>query len=551
MTPSYNLLHERWIPVSTPGGGRHVSLRELFADAVDLTQVAHRSPAVSAAVFLHVVLGGYLDLAGVPITPEEWKQRWDNGRIEPDAIDAWVDEVEARFDLFDPVAPFAQVADLEATNGEYKSVATLDPYRELGSATPLFWVPVPTDEDWYNPADATALLIHALAYDTAGIKTGAVGDPEVKGGKLYGNQVGPRGQVGSVIPVGRNLFETILLNTPIVPDGLADDDAPHWRRPPVAAAWETREPAGPLEWLTWMSRRVRLVAETADNGKTIVTAAILAGGDRFTAPMPAWELHSAWNPTKKPKPDDPPWRPRRHRSGRTAWQGMDALVAVATAAESTEHSEPPVLLRQVDELNLQGAIPTSLPLNVWLIGYEYGTQSAVFENLISDSIPFPVAALRADSAVAELIDGLATSADQLIRVVDRLDADLRRAEGGDPTPWDKGQRPGTRLVQRLDPIVRRILAGLQADPERVDAARVAWHELAKRETRALGQSLLVGLPPSAHVGRVAVVGNKERVVRASTAELTFAWGIRQALDPFAADEDGDKTSEMSTEEASA
>ena len=529
----FDLQTEPWI-LATKGGEISMhSLVSVLTDAHSIARLAGRSPAIDAAIFLHVILGSYLDFAGAPTSAREWKSRWDAGRIDPDEVEGWRDEVADRFDLFDSVAPFAQVADLEATNGETKPLSLIDPYRDMGGATPLFWSPATGDDAGYKYAEAAALLIHDLAFDTAGIKTGAVGDPNVKGGKLYGNPLGARGQVGSVIPIGRNLFETILLNTPIIEDGLAPGDLPHWRRPPATAEWSLRSPDGPLDWLTWLGRRLRLVTEAGPDGdEDRVYALVITGGDRFTPPSPEWELHSAWRQVKNPKGDDPPRRPIRHRSGRSAWQGMASLVALSHAADDSTTTEPPRILAGINALLTEGALDETYPLGAQVIGYEYGQQSAVVENLITDEIPFPMAAARADSRTAELVNDLVNSAAALSTALNRLDGDLRSAAGGDPTPWDKGQLPGTHLAQVLDPAVRRILSGLQAEPERVGEAGLAWKSLAYRATRDLGNQLLRTIPPEAFAGREVTGGGKTRTVRADTADINFAWRIKQALAVF-------------------
>src|SRR5699024_5949363 len=88
-----------------------------------------------------------------------------------------------------------------------------------------------------SPAEAARWLIHLLAWDTAGIKTPAVDDPEAKAGKLYGNPAGPLGGLGLIIPKGRNLFETLMLNTPVREAGDDPRDLPHWRRPQTDSTW--------------------------------------------------------------------------------------------------------------------------------------------------------------------------------------------------------------------------------------------------------------------------------------------------------------------------
>lgn len=212
---------------------------------------------------------------------------------------------------------------------------------------------------------------------------------------------------------------------------------------------------------------------------------------------------------------------------------MASLVALTRSADDSNGTEPPRILRDVDAHLTSNALAATYPLRARIIGYEYDKQfSSTVENLITDEIPFPLAAARADSQTAELVNDIANSAAQLANALNRLDGELRSAAGGDPTPWDKGQLPGTLLVQVLDPNVRRILSGLQAEPDRIDEAGLAWKSIAHRTTRELGNTLLRTIPPEAFVGREVSSSGKTRTVRADTADIDFEWRIKQALSVF-------------------
>ena len=61
-------------------------------------------------------------------------------------------------------------------------------------------------------AEAAQMVVHVMAYDYSGIKSGAVGDPRVKGGKGYPTGIGWAGWLGGTLLKGANLKETLLLN---------------------------------------------------------------------------------------------------------------------------------------------------------------------------------------------------------------------------------------------------------------------------------------------------------------------------------------------------
>lgn len=515
-----------WLPAISNDTVQELSLRDVLARAHVIPALAP-TPASMSPALLRLLVAVVLDVFGAPRSRREWGERWKAKRFDPAPIDAYFDEHRDRFDLFSETVPFAQAAGLRTPKGEVKPASLLLPPVSTGNSTPLYSTRTDADSVVLTPAEAARWLVHVLAWDTAGIKSGADGDPQAPKGKAYGNPVGPLGQLGVVVPKGRNLFETLLLNLPIVEDGLAPDDAPHWRRPPLGPTWESREPTGLLDLLTWPSRRVRLIPEEVD-GRVVVRSVVLTAGDRMLA-TPRDEPHTAWNATRNPKPDDPPWRPRRHQSGKASWQGLDALLAISDEAEVPGKYESSGLLHQIGDLTAEQHLDDSYPLDVEIVGYEYGTQSAVFDNLVADALPLPVAALRSDSDLRALLDQIVNEADALILAINRLDGDLRQAAGGDDTPWNSGQRPGTVLVHRLDPVVRRILRGLQASPGEVEAGREAWHHHARRITRALGNELLSNIGPTAFTGRVVTGGGKTRTVRASSAESSFLWRLDGAL----------------------
>jgi CRISPR system Cascade subunit CasA len=172
------------------------------------------------------------------------------------------------------------------------------------------------------------------------------------------------------------------------------------------------------------------------------------------------------------------------------------------------------------------------PLQVELSGISYGNQSAVIEDVIHDSIPLPITALDPGGFVFGALLGVVDQAEALADAVNRLSADLRRAAGSEPIPWDKGQRPGDVLLHALDPIVRRLLVGLRAVGDDLDVAHEglrAWEEKAAEATWAVAEQVLSAVPPTAFVGRAVTKDGKERVYRLSTADRAFRTRVNDIL----------------------
>ncbi|ABD09412.1 CRISPR-associated protein, Cse1 family [Frankia casuarinae] len=509
----FNLIDGQWIPVIKRGRRLEVGIRKALVDAHTIDGLALDDPLEAVAVLRQVLLPVVLDVFGAPRTDEEWSQRWEAGcfdRIirkdraeDEEGIESYLIRQAARFHLFHPTAPFAQVAGLRTAKDETKPVSLLVPRLASGNNVPLFSSRTENDPPSLTPAAAARALLAAHCWDTAAIKTGAADDPKVKTGKTMGNPTGPLGQFGIVLPLGETLFHTLMLSIPVLRHGLRQKDRPQWRSESSATSrWETRAPEGLLDLLTWQSRRIRLVPEADPTAVEDVSVrrVVLTAGDRLTGSVHALEPHTAWRQVDKPKADEPPVRPVRHQPGRSAWRGLEALLT--TTPLSSDKVFAPTALSQLARLRDDGYVPDDLPLQVLTVGVKYGTQSAVIDEVMADEIPLPVTALARDSAVRETVLAVAAQAESLRIAANRLGDDLREAAGAtDKLPWDKGQRLGEILIHSFNPTVHRLLAGLQQHPEDAKRAELAWRILARRLAWEVVDPVLSAAGPETFLGR--------------------------------------------------
>ena len=554
-----NLLDEPWLsarPVDVSSQGprglgflEEVSVRRLLLDADKYQDLVVDLPTQKPVIFRQILLPIVVDAIGRPANAAEWTAMFQAGTFsscQREALADYLDEYRHLFNLFDPIHPFAQVADLRTAKGETKSAALLVATAATGNNVPLFSSRTEGDPLELTPAQAAHWLLHAHCWDTAAIKTGAVGDPKVKSGKTTGNPTGPLGQLGVVMPVGRTVYETLLLNIPFG-QKLLSDDLPQWRRRATTGkvedtlscatpAWQTRASRGLLDVWTWQSRRIRLIPEETAAGVR-VTRVIVAAGDRLAA-IPDHEPHTSWivdTPSSRAKKTGrtgsaSPARPRRHQPGKAAWRGLEVLLAVSRASEQRDATSTRVGFHTsvlLDQLSVvRERLPDSYPLQVELTGMVYRNQSAVIEDLFFDEIPLPLAALDPDGVVYGSLLEAVEQAEKLASAVNNLSADLRRAAGTEPIPWDKGQRPGDTLLHALDPLVRRLLAGLRTvgeDFDKTEQGLEAWEEKAGREAWKVAEQVLSTAAPSLFTGRKATKDGKEteHVYRLSTAERNF------------------------------
>ncbi|KPI31498.1 CRISPR-associated protein, Cse1 family [Actinobacteria bacterium OV450] len=543
MTLGFSLTDDPWLllPSTTGEPAQERPLRTALLDAHEFGDLAVEIPTQKPAVLRQVLLPVIVAALGRPADEREWMAWHAQGRWSPEQrrrLDAYLDAHREAFDLFDPVQPFGQIAGLSTAKGETKNASLIVATAATGNNVPLFASRTEGDPFALTPAQAAHWLVHTQCWDTAAIKTGAVGDPQAKAGKTTGNPTGPLGQMGVTLLAGRTLFETLLLNIPVGAPPTSND-RPQWERRDAAdprsagtPQWQTRTPEGLLELWTWQSRRIRLFAEQTDQGPR-VTRVLVAAGDRMPH-TPETEPHTMWRlePTgaraqAKDKRGTSPRRPLRLQPGKAAWRGLDALLAperqARDAGEKTSGFATSKLLDQAGALMFE--LGENYPLRVELSGIAYGNQSAVIDDVMFDDLPLPLAALDTGSDLRAALLEVAEQAEQLATAVNHLSADLRRALGSEPIPWDKGQRPGELVLHALDPLVRRLLAGMRGlqDLERIEAGQLAWEQLAWRRGWEIADRLLQAVPVAAYAGRSTPQGEgkPDRIHRVPLAEASF------------------------------
>lgn len=504
---SYNILDEPSVPVVEGTKEVTVSLRRALINAdrysLSVAEPLALLPLVRCLVTcVSVSDKRMLDQAGVV-------GMWERGSFDEDALNSYFEEHYDAFELFDSKRPFLQVAGLEPVSGPPKSAALLLPGEVIGNSVPLFGSVSEGDVPPVSIPKALLGLLSLHAYDTAAIKPGAKGDPEVKGGKTTGNHTGSLGQLGGVVPWGRNLFETILLNIPhrSSPDG----DRPTWERVQVPG-WEIRQPSGILELLTWQSRRIRLIPN--EEG-TAVVGCVMAAGDRMHV-IPEYEPHTRWRKVKSPG-DGPAVRPFRWQPAQSSWRGVDSLVAL----EPDDSGMTSGLLRQLDD----GWIEDTYPLGVVCVGVTYGNQSAVIEDVFVDSIPLPIGALLQEDStdIAAAVSSIAIQSEVVRRALNDLENNLREVSGGDRIPWDAGNHVGNRAMALLESPARGVLKALRDGALDANSGRLVWEKALEGAALSVADSMLDFAPPGAFAGR------SESSRNAAVVERYFRSTLRKSL----------------------
>lgn len=531
---SLDLTARPWIEVlRVDGSPDELSLRQVFDQAGSLRRIVG-DLATQELALLRLLLAIAHDALDGPRDIEDWADLWgDPACFAP--VQDYLDTHRGRFDLLHPDVPFFQTAGLRTAKDEVFPLNRI--VADVPNGEPFFTARMPAVER-LTFAEAARWVVHAHAYDTSGIKSGAVGDDRVKGGKVYPLGTGWAGGLGGVFAEGDTLRETLLLNlvaADTVELEIAADDRPAWRREPCGPGGVERSATGPRDLYTWQSRRLRLHHD--EDG---VHGVVLGYGDPLASrnmhrrePMTAWRRSIA---QEKKLRQSPVYLPQEHDPGRSAWRGIASLVADRT--EAAQGSEAALFLRPgvlewIARLVTEGHLPRGFLIRARVIGAAYGTQQSVVDEVVDDHLAMPVVLLhQQDRTYARQAIGAAEDADLAVRALGDLAADLARAAGRE----QEGPRAAARATgfDALEEPYRGWLSVL-AEADDPFEQRSAWKREVRRLVGWLGDRLIEAAGDTAWQGRTVAGKKGTQWLSAGLADTWFRGRLAKVLG-----DDGDR-----------
>lgn len=529
---SFNLLDVPWIRVRfTDGPLSEVSARQALAEAHQISRIAGEMPTQDAALLrllLAILLGA--------TRPEEersedealadWTALWGPGRFDMADLDPYLDTIRPRFDLFDAEAPFFQVAGLTTDSGNRSGLTKL--IAEVPDGFKYFTTRAGAELESLSLAEAARWLVHCQAFDPSGIKSGASGDPRVSGGKGYPfGYPAWAGNLGLVIAEGANLFETLVFNLPLTSTG--PNDLPSWERPKNGPGIDADHPLplGPADAFTWPSRRLRLFTE----GDRVVDVQV-SNGDKLgpqnqhpREPMTAWRYSKAQSSR-----DQRVLMPVMHDPTRRVWQGLTPLLHRHT---SLDDGKQPQVVEWLATLMEADVIPSSTPIDLHVVGIEYGPQNSTIADVVDDRLAAPMAAIAHPALAQAAITGAGMARDGVVALAN-LAGNLDRAAGGE----GRAREHTFEVWYSLLDLPYRAWIGTLQDPDRIQEYLDAWAATAMAELRRAGDALVRNAGTRAVVGRmVSALGKDGQILLdAGLAQRWFHAALHKALPlPPAAD----------------
>lgn len=516
---SFNLIDRPWLPCVVNTGQTHeLSLRDVFARADELRELRAGSPLVT--VSLHRLLLAITHRVLGPADTKTWSALWEAKTLPVTPLNDYLSDWHDRFDLLHDTKPFYQVAGFSARNpsGMHRLVHELS----QGNNATLFDHTADADPPAIPLAQAARLVVTQQAFAIGGGKsdTGYLSHAPLVGGT-------------SVLPLGRTLRETLLLNL-VTYDGVdrpfpAGADAPFWERdrsaePPLEQL--PRHPAGLLDLLTWQTRTLRLHPESRD-GQTVVRRVSYAQGRRFDPP-PGFREPSFAIARDKIKGD----RPIRISEARALWRDSAALVRFAAADEFVG----PLPLEELAKRRLEvDGLPAVCPIA--LIGMCTDKAKVCFWR--HERLPLPLAYLADRDLVEDLKTAIAMAERVAVVLWQSVNASARAAlSPADPEKADKNRTsdlvdslaPERLYWARLEEPFRHLLVDLPGTPaERLQTLGDWFAQTLRPLARNAFDQTAGELDASARAHRAAVFG--ESVLFRGLASLRTCNDFRHALSP--------------------
>lgn len=539
--PSFCVATEPWIPViGLDGVSREISIRELFDTATDLREVTgdiSQQTLPLLRILLAILYAAYGEAYDTADSSrgelrKMWVELYSHGRFDMNLIGDYLEKHVDCFDLFGS-RPFLQVAGLryDSKSKEY------DPISEAIPDVPkpekfLFSMRSRDSLDGITFAEAARQLVFMQAYDCAGIKTPVVGNTHTQNGKAYAPNglpsTGWMGSIGGVFIEGENLFQTLMLNW-VLYDGRRsrntligiEGDLPSWEDDSISADSAEYIPAGPTSLLSCRCRRIRLIANEANDQ---VAGVICCYGDTVspvhtfgTETMTSWR--ESTRQQMKSRQGSPTYMPKTHDCKKALWRELTPLLSYTERPNDFR----PGVIDWLEEISDEEDASIPSPVVIRAQGMSYGTQSSVFTDAFDDQVTISSDMVRHNDprllGTLEVIDSADKAVFQLtlfVRDVEELGGD-KRAKGQSATISDDVK---ARAYSELDQLFRERIASFSSD-EDIDDYCLAWKEMVRRKVISLADDYLIssGTAPFARHKKGSVAEARLKLIRELNATL--------------------------------
>lgn len=453
----YNLLDEKWIRIITLDNTvEMMSLDEVFRESNRIKQLYGDTAPQDASILrllLAIMYCVYLrkDIDGVreeivccQDAMDLWSNLWDNHNLDYDAIHNYLDDNREGFYLFHPTRPFYQT--LMDGGSPFHAFKFNGSISQSGNKARLFSYMSGDLKDRLSYADAARWIVYSMLYEDCSAKNPV---PKLSWG----------GSIGIVIIEGNNLFETLMLNFPLV-DNCGEpyklESAP-WEadyvRPGILQ--EVPVPSSPIGILTLQCRHIILEREgDFVSGVRIKAGAFIDGKDAFIENMTPWILSK-----------DGVYTPKKHSRSRSIWRDYQSILLRST--ENDAHTHVSGTVEWLSKLRDNDLLPRMV-IQVRAIGIEYGSMTSSISEIVDDGLSIN-SELLSELGVKwnVLVDDMVQLSEDCVYFYSLLMDELAVLDGRNDVERDGVKDKAKQdLYMRLDAPFRNWISNI--DPEKSD-----------------------------------------------------------------------------------
>lgn len=272
----FNLIDEKWIPIRFPDGRRcELGIRDTLLQCGEIAAIEDPSPLVVAALHRFLLAVLYRALEG-PTDIDRARDLFRNG-LPAERTSAYLERWRDRFALFDRKYPFGQIP--EFTPKTWRAWTALAVEHNADNAKVLFDHVAVEEPGTISAAEAARWM---LATQTFSVSCGK--------SELSHTGTAPSATGVMVLPLGRDLRDTLLFS--LVPQNreMIPDDLPLWERVPESVKdlkeGVKRAICGFADRYTWRARSIRLDADQSGRVERLAFASgVGSASDEQIDPM--------------------------------------------------------------------------------------------------------------------------------------------------------------------------------------------------------------------------------------------------------------------------
>lgn len=519
----FNLTKEPWIRVALKDGEVvERSFVEVLENAHEYLGLAGEMAAQDIAILrcliaiVHTVFTR-VDLYGEAsaVSKEEecierWKELWENKKFPSKPIVDYFEKWKDRFWLFHPERPFYQVADIQGKVKEISVSKLNGAVSESNNKIRLFSQLSGIGKEAMTFAESARWLLFLNGFDDCAVKSKQPGNAPIAW----------LGKLGLIYNIGDNLFETIMLNMPMLHG--KDEvpwkaDFPTWERENGhKKERQTIEMPEDLAGLYTLQSRLLILIKN----ENAVTGYCILGGDVFEDSNALGEPMTIWELAKKNKSGVLSYKPFQHIRKRFIWRDFSVITA------ASESFLKPGIISWCERLGREKILSRNRMLKIGIIGVRYDSEFRCnITDMIFDDMTFNADILsevgrywRKD--ICEQIENIDKSAYYLGELVE----ELKKANGTySAKSKDEQENAKLEMYYEVDRAFREWLVKVNADQDAEERAalELELENEVKRIALKTAQEQVDQSGEGAYIGRTVEKNKKKEFYSAPKAFNRF------------------------------